>query len=407
MSDAAPTAASPTASHAGLSGGMVTLFAVAAGLGVANIYYSQPLLAAIARTFRTDSATASIVAVAGTLCYAVGLGLIVPLGDIKDRRKLVVILVLAVAAGQAVSAVAPTISVLVIVAGAMSLTAVVAPLLVAFAASLASPQARGSITGQVMSGVLMGVLLARIGGGLLAQWSGSWRVVYGTAAVLMLVLAVVLWRKLPQVAPAAHLPYRQLIGSVVTIVRQEPVLRLRCLYGFITFAGFNILWTSVAFLLSRPPYSYGEAVIGLVGVAGVVGAMAARFAGPLVDRGKDHAATGILLTIILASWVLLGLAGGRWLVALLLGVALLDVGVQGMQVVNLGVNFRLRPEARSRITTAYMVTYFSGAAAGSAASAGAYAAGGWGTVSLVGAALAALTLLLWGREAAGRLRAGG
>ncbi len=295
---------------------------------------------------------------------------------------------------QAVSATAFSVGMLIAAGAVMSLTAVVAPILVAFAATLSTPQDRGRVTGSVMSGVLMGVLLARTGGGLIAQL-GGWRAVYTVAAVLMVVLAAVLFRTLPRLAPAATMPYPKLLRSVFTILREEPVLRLRCLYGFVSFAGFNALWTSIAFLLGGAPYSYGAGAIGLFGLAGVVGAYAAKVTGPQVDRGRDHAVTGLLLTLILVSWGLLGLAGGTWLPTLLLGVVLLDLGVQGMQVVNLAVNFRLRPEARNRITTAYMTAYFSGAVAGSAASAAAFAAGGWPAVVAVGAGFAGFALLVW------------
>jgi predicted MFS family arabinose efflux permease len=380
--------------NAGLSRAMVALFAVAAGFAVANIYYCQPLLTAIADTFDVGSDTASMIVTAGTVGYAAGLALIMPLGDVIDRRRLVVTLLLVVAAMQAVSASAFSIGMLIAAGAVMSLTAVVAPILVAFAATLSTPQDRGRVTGGVMSGVLMGVLLARTGGGLIAQL-GGWRTVYAVAAVLMVALAAVLFRTLPRLAPAATMPYPKLLRSIFTILREEPVLRLRCLYGFLSFAGFNALWTSIAFLLGGAPYSYGAGVIGLFGLAGMVGAYAAKVTGPQVDRGRDHAVTGLLLTLILVSWGLLGLAGGTWLPTLLLGVVLLDLGVQGMQVVNLAVNFRLRPEARNRITTAYMTAYFSGAVAGSAASAAAFAAGGWSTVVVVGAGFAAFALLVW------------
>ncbi|MFF0728526.1 MFS transporter [Streptomyces sp. NPDC004134] len=387
----------------GLSKAMVTLFAVAAGFAVANIYYCQPLLTAIADTFDVSSDTVSLIVIASTVGYAAGLGLLLPLGDIVNKKRLVVNLLLVVAAMQALSAAAFSVSMLIAASAVMSLTAVVAPILVPFAAGLAAPQERGRVTGSVMSGVLMGVLLARTGGGLIAEL-GGWRTVFGVAAALMVALALVLRRALPDAPPAAQMPYGKLLRSIFTIIREEPVLRLRCLYGFMSFAGFNALWTSIAFLLDDPPYSYGAGVIGLFGLAGVVGAYAARITGPQVDRGRDNAVTGVLFTVILASWGLMGLDGGTWLWALLLGVVVLDLGVQGMQVVNLAVNFRQRPEARSRITTAYMVAYFSGAIAGSSASAAAYAAGGWDAVVLTGAAFAAVNLLAWCGEMALRAR---
>ena len=390
----APAALGSPAGEVMLRDSLVTLFAVCAGLAVANIYYCQPLLTSIATDFRVGSGTASLLVTVGTIGYVAGLALLVPLGDVLDRRKLVVSLLLVVAAAQAVSAVAPSLPVLLAAAGVMSLTAVVAPILVAFAATLAAPEQRGRVTGKVMSGVLTGVLLARTVGGLIAQ-AGGWRAVYGTAAVLMLVTAAVMSRRLPTVEPPARMGYLALLGSVFTLLIEEPVLRLRCLYGFLSFAGFTALWTSVAFLLASPPYSYGTAEIGLFGLAGVVGALAARPVGQLTDRGRDHGATGLLLLAIAASWALMGADHGHLLITLVLGVVVLDLGVQGMQVTNLSVNYRLRPLARSRITTAYMTIYFGGAAVGAAASGAAYAALGWDAVVILGLGLSGLALLAW------------
>ncbi|HEX3781630.1 MAG TPA: MFS transporter [Pseudonocardiaceae bacterium] len=380
----------------GLPDSMVTLFAVAAGIAVANIYYAQPLLKAIATEFGVGSGTAALVVTATTVGYTAGLALVVPLGDVISRRPLVVTLLLITAVSLAACALAPTMPVLIGISVVLAVSAVVAPLLVSFAATLATSTERGRVTGRVMSGVLMGVLLARTGGGLIAQWGGGWRTVYAVAAVLMLVLAGVLARTLPDVPVAdRRLSYLPLLRSVAAIVREEPVLRLRCLYGFICFAGFSAFWTSLAFLLAKPPYGYDEAVIGLFGLLGAIGAYAARVTGRLVDAGRDQLVAGVLLTTILLSWGLLALHGGGWLPALIVAVITLDLGVQGMQVTNLSVVYRLRPDARNRITMAYMTTYFLGGVVGSAASGAMYSAYGWPGVCLAGAGLALLALLIW------------
>ncbi|MER7725110.1 MFS transporter [Streptomyces sp. NPDC096323] len=382
----------------GLPNHLVTLFSVAAGLAVANIYYAHPLLTAIGSAFGVGSGTASLVVTASTLGYTVGLALLVPLGDIVNRRRLLVVLLLVTAATQAASAAAPTATALIVVSGLMSVTAVGAPLLVAFAAALAQPEQRGRVTGRVMSGVLGGVLLARTGAGLLTQWTGSWRAVFVVAAVAMLVLAAALWRLLPDVEPAERLAYAALLRSVTSVVTEEPLLRTRCLYGFLTFASFSVFWASAAFLLAEPPYAYGEALIGAFGLLGAAGAVAARAVGPLVDRGRDRLATTLLYVANLLAWVLLALDHGHLPACLVLGVLLLDFGVQGAQVTNLGVLYRLRPQARSRITMAYMSAYFLGGAAGSALSGAVYSAAGWTGVSVAGGSLSALVLLLWGVE---------
>ncbi|WP_410669858.1 MFS transporter [Amycolatopsis sp. cmx-4-68] len=395
---ASPSPSARTAMHpgAGMPRAMVTLFAVAAGLAVANIYYVQPLLTAIAAEFRTGSGTASLIVTVTTACYAAGLVFVVPLADVVDRRKLVVALVSTVAVIQAVSALAPSIAVLTVVSGVLAVSAVVAPIMVAFAATLATPAQRGGVTGRVMSGVLVGVLLARTGGGLVAQWTGSWRAVYAVAAVLMVVLAVLLHRKLPAVPVGDRLGYLRLLSSVVAIVREEPLLRLRCVYGFLTFAGFSAFWATTAFLLAGPPYHYGEAMIGAFGLVGAVGAYAARVTGRFTDRGWERWSTGALLLAVLLAWGLMAIDGGGALVPLLAGVILLDLGVQGVQVANLSTVYALRPEARSRITMAYTGTYFLGGATGSAVAGAAYSAAGWLAVCAAGAGFALLALALWG-----------
>lgn len=378
----------------GLSGRATTLFAVAAGLAVANIYYAQPLLTDIAHTFGVGSGRASLIVTVTSIGYAAGLALVVPLGDVLRRRRLVVTMLLVVAVAQAASACAPSIGWLTGFSALLAVCAGVAPLLVAFAATLATPDQRGSVTGRVMGGTLTGVLLARAGGGLIAEFFGGWRTVYAVAAVLMVVLALVLHRALPDLAPGARLRYPTLLRSTAALLREEPLLRLRCAYGFLSFAGFSALWASLAFLLAGAPYHYGEAAIGLVGLAGAAGALAAPLAGRLIDRGHERRATGLLMVCILAGWGLTAIAGGRVTATLLLGIILLDLGVQGLQTTNLSVIYALRPEARNRVTTAYTVTYFLGGFAGAAVSGVAYDRAGWSGVCVAGAVFAVLALLL-------------
>ena len=398
----APTRPAP---GAGLSPRMVMLFAVACGMAVANIYYIHPLLTGIAGTFNVSSGTTSVVVTVQQVAYVAGLALLVPLGDVRDRRRLAVTLLTLAALAEVVMAAAPTVQVLAAATALLALCTVVAPILVPFAATLAAPEERGRVSGKVISGLLMGVLLARTGGGLVAQWGGGWRTVFAVAAAMMLLLALTLRRALPHLPPAAQLTYPALLRSVGSILREEPALQLRCAYGILSFAGFNALWTSIAFLLAGPPYSYSEGVIGLFGLAGVAGAYAARVAGPLADRGKDYPATGALFAAILLGWVLMAVNGGHWLAPLLLGVLVLDFGVQGLQVTNLSVIYRRRPEARSRMTTAYMTIYFLGGALGSAVSGAAYQARGWVAVCLAGMGFAALALAMWAAEGALRRRA--
>lgn len=380
----------------GISRPMVTLFAATAGLSAANTYYAQPLLTSIAADFHVGSAAASWTVTAGPIGYALGLAFLVPLGDMVNRRRLVVAMLGVVAVFQTLAAVAPSLGVLIAAEVVAAVVSTVSPLMVSFAANLALPEERGRVTGSVMSGVLLGVLLARTAGGVIAQF-GGWRAVYAADAAVIALLALTLLRALPSTEPSIgeRMSYPKLLGSAVRLLREEPVLRLRTGYGFFSQAGFQVLWTSLAFLLAKPPYSYDDAVIGAFGFAGLVGAVAARGAGRLADSGREQLATGLLLSSVLISWGLMELDHGGWLIAVIVGIALLDFGVQGMQVMNLSIIYRLRPEARSRLTTAYMTLYLVGGIAGSASSGWAYAAYGWDGVAVVGAVFAGAALLLW------------
>jgi predicted MFS family arabinose efflux permease len=219
--------------------------------------------------------------------------------------------------------------------------------------------------------------------------------VYGVAAVLTAVLGLVLWRTLPELGPAQRISYGATLRSALTLARSEPVLRLRSLLGFLGFATFSMFWTSIAFLLSRPPYSFGEARIGLFALVGAAGALAARVTGRLSDHGGDHAATGGLLAALLLSWVLVGLDGGHVLIVLIAGVIVLDLAVQGAHVTNLAVIYRLAPEARSRVTTVYMTSGFLGGMVGAAVSGAAFTSAGWSGLRLAGGAFAGVALGVW------------
>lgn len=384
----------------GVSRGLLALFAVAAGAAVANIYYAQPLLASIAKSFHIGSGTASLIATLSSIGYAVGLALLVPLGDVVRRRRLTAALLLITAATLAVCAAAPSFAVLAVATVALSLAAVVGPLLVPFAATLATPQQRGAVTGTVLSGVLLGVLLSRAGGGIVAGLGGSWRVVYVVAAAITVVLAVALARLLPDLPPAQRMGYRALLGSVFSVMRTEPVLRLRSGFGFFGFGTFSVFWTSVAFLLAGHPYSYSQTDIGVFALVGVAGASAARVIGRVTDNPRwDRTATGALLAAALISWGLMAVHGGGTLALLVAGALVLDFGVQGAHTTNLAAIYRLSPAIRSRVTTVYLTSNFLGGVAGTAASGAAYAADGWGAVCVVGAVFVGAALVLWAVEA--------
>jgi len=375
---------------------LVVLFAVACGVVVANNYYAQPILDVIARDFGITTGLAGLVVTATQIGYAFGLVLIVPLGDLVDRRRLIPLVLVGATFALVGAAGAPTLGVLLASSLFLGLTTVVAQILVPFAATLAEESERGRVVGAVMSGLLLGILLARTVSGLISQIAG-WHVVYIVAAVLTVVLIVVLWRELPRLPtpiPLTPESYRGLLSSVLQLLSTEPVLRRRSIYGALTFAAFNVFWTSAAFLLSRPPYGYNQAIIGLFGLLGAAGALTASVAGRLADRGWAHRATGGFLLAATASFGLLAL-GGQWLIPLVLGVVILDLGAQGTHITNQSEIYRLHPDARSRLTTAYMTSYFIGGALGSATSAFTFGRYGWVGVSGLGAFYCVAALGLW------------
>jgi len=380
----------PTPHH--LSRPLVLLFAIACGTIIASLYYSQPLLATIAASFDRQPASLGFLVTLTQIGYAIGLVLVVPLGDALDRRRLIVGLLVASVGALLIAAVSPGFSAFAAASVLVGMTSCSAQLLVPFAASLADERQRGRVVGTVMSGLLLGILLARTVSGLIAELAG-WRAVYVVAAALVALLTLALARALPRDPRNIEFHYGTLLKSLGTLIRTEPALRERSLYGALAFACFSVFWTGLTFLLSQPPYSFSEGQIGAFGLAGAAGALSAGFAGRLADRGRSGLATVLCSGAILVSFGFIAL-GAHSLVALLAGVLLLDIGVQGLHISNQGVIYTLAPEARSRITTVYLTSYFIGGAAGSSAASVAYAAAGWYGVCLAGAGFAAL-LCVW------------
>ncbi|MEK3718403.1 MFS transporter [Paenibacillus sp. FSL R7-0333] len=370
------------------------LFAITCGLTVANIYYAQPLLDAISSEFGITHSSVGIVITVTQICYALGLLLLVPLGDLLGRRWLIAGQMLVSVLALVVVGTAPTSMVLFIGIATVGLLAVVTQTLVAFAATLAAPAERGRTVGVVTSGIVIGILLARTFAGALTDLAG-WRSVYLVSAGLTLIMAGVLFRVLPQSEPRREsLSYPQLLRSLFTLFAQERLLRIRAVLCLLIFAAFSILWTSLVLPLSAPPLSLSHTAIGAFGLAGVTGALAAARAGRLADRGLGQKTTGVALTLLLLSWLPISYTTHS-LLALIAGIILLDLAVQAVHVTNQSMILNLRPEARSRITAGYMVFYSIGSATGSIASTSIYAYAGWTGVCVLGAAVSALALIFW------------
>jgi predicted MFS family arabinose efflux permease len=372
---------------------LIALLAVGTGTTVANLYYAQPLLAAIGTQFGVSDGTAGLLVTVSQVFYGLGLVFIAPLSDLVDRRKLVACLLVISCLALAGAAAAPQFVLLALALGIAATTSVVAQILIPFASTLAPEGERGHVVGLVMSGLLTGVLLARTLAGLLAG-ATSWRVVFAIAALAMALLGVALWRAMPARRPSTSLSYGGLLASVGALIRSESLLRRRMVYGACGFGGFSLVWTTLSFLLSDPPFNFGEAEIGLFGLAGLVGAVTAMRMGRLHDRGHGRVATGAVLVAILLSWPIFAL-GRHSVPAILVGLAVLDFGVQGQNVLSQGAIYSLGRETTGRVTTAYVTSNFVGGAIGSAAGSVAWSLGGWLAVCGVGVAFAGIALMLW------------
>ncbi|HVJ42225.1 MAG TPA: MFS transporter [Dongiaceae bacterium] len=376
---------------------MTLIFAVAAGLSVANIYYAQPLLGSMARDFEIAPAAMGIVVTMAQAGYGLGLIFIVPLGDLMDRRRLIVGQgILSVIALFAV-ATARSEAILFASMAAMGLLAVVVQVLVAFAATLATPSTRGRAVGMVTSGIVIGILAARFVAGLLADL-GGWRVVYLTSAVVMAAMVILLLRVLPRHAmPTGTGGYGATLRSVPALFLRDRVLLARGILALLIFAAFSTFWTALVLPLSSPPFAYSHTQIGLFGLVGMAGALAATGAGRLADRGFGEWTTGLSLALLLASWGMIA-ALPHSMPLLLAGVILLDLAVQAVHVTNQSIIIERHPEARSRLVGGYMVFYSAGSALGAIAATMTYAHAGWFGVSALGAAFSATAFLAWGRS---------
>ena len=377
----------------GLSAWLVFLMAFAIGITVASNYYAQPLLHSITDDLHIAVKHAGFIIMAAQFSYAIGLLFITPLGDKMERKRLILTLMILSTCGLLISATSQSLWMLMLGTAMTGLFSTVAQVLIPFAATLSSPEHRGKIVGTLMSGMLLGILLGRAFAGLVSSMT-DWHYVYWIAASIMTIVTLLLYLSLPSYKNTININYFQLLFSIGSLYQQEPVLRIRSLLAIISFALFSLLWTPLAFVLSNTPYHYSDFIIGLFGLAGAAGALGSPIVGRLSDKGKGFLATTIGLILLLASWLPLYLAEYS-LLALILGVILLDFAVQVTHVSNMNAIYQIRPEARSRMNTGYMVSYFIGGMLGSIASTYLYSNYGWLAIIITGTVLGALGLLCW------------
>lgn len=376
-----------------LSNWLVFLMAFAIGVTIASNYYAQPLLHSITHDLNIAVEHAGSIIMAAQFSYAVGLLFITPLGDKFERKHLIIILMVLSTCGLIVSALSKNLWMLIVGTSMTGLFSTVAQVLIPFAATLAKPEQRGKIVGTLMSGMLLGILLGRAFAGAISTIA-DWHYVYWIATGIMVIVTLLLWSSLPTYRNTININYFQLLWSISSLYKQEPILRIRSLLAVISFALFSLLWTPLAFLLSNDPYHYSDFIIGLFGIAGAAGALGSPIVGRLSDKGKGWLATTIGLCLLLLSWLPLSFAQYS-IIALILGVVILDFSVQVTHVSNMSAIYQIRPEARSRMNTGYMVCYFIGGMLGSVGSTYLFSHYGWIAIVVSGTILGLMGIICW------------
>jgi predicted MFS family arabinose efflux permease len=380
---------------------IVAAMAAGAGFAAANVWYNQPMLGLIARDLHAPLGQVAMIPTATQVGFALGILLLLPLGDRMDRKRLILRQVAWLTVALLAAALAPGVMALILASVAVGAGACIAQQIIPFAAELAPPAERGRIVGQVMSGLFTGILLARVLSGAVAQHFG-WRAMFLLAAALALVLAGLLGATLPRSRPGVSTTYRELLFSLLDLTHRFRALRRAALVQAGLFGSFSAFWSVLALKLQAPPLGLGSDVAGLFGVLGVAGILAASVAGRLADRYGSRMVVGGGIAITAASWLPFAFVPG--LAGLIIGLVLLDLGVQAAQIGNQAVIYALAPEARGRVNTVFMTVMFAGGAIGSGAAGVAWPLGGWPAVCAVGAALALLSFAAHGRGRAGAVR---
>ncbi|WP_026881979.1 MFS transporter [Clostridium akagii] len=346
-----------------LSHFLIVLMSIACAASAANLYYSQPLLEQISRFFNVSSSMIGIAAMLIQIGYAIGLVFLVPLGDIKERRRLIMIMLFCSAIALLSLSISFNIWWLVLSSLLVGLTSITPMLIVTLAAHLAKPAERGKVIGSVMSGLLIGILLSRVFSGIIGSILG-WQIVYRIAAgmMILLILAFKLW--FPKSVPDSSMSYKKLIKSLIGLLINQPILMEASLIGAMMFGTFSIFWTTLSFLLRSSAYNLGAQAAGLFGLAGIVGALAASVVGRVADKRSPRFTLTIAIIFSFLSYICF-LIFGYQMWGLIIGVILLDLGIQSGQISNQASINTLDPVARSRNNAVYMTFYFLGGALGS------------------------------------------
>jgi predicted MFS family arabinose efflux permease len=361
------------------------------GLVVANLYYNQPLLNDMAETFHVSNGKVGQVSMLTQIGYAVGILFVIPMADMVKRKRLMLIEFAFIVLALLLTALAPNIHILVLSGFLLGAASIMGMLLVPMAAHLADPAERGKKIGFIMSGLLIGILLSRTLSGFVGAHFG-WRSMYFIAAGIMVILWLLIYLLLPEVEPDYKGNYRQLMRSLVDLVKNEPKLRLAALRGALCFACFSAFWTSLVFMLKQN-FNEGSDVAGAFGLAGAFGAIAAGLMGRLSDKMDAYKLSTITLALVLVSFIIFWFSAYS-IIGLIIGVIIMDMGVQATHISNQAIIFSLDPAARNRINTVYMVTYFVGGATGTYLATRVWDAYNWPGICVIGIALSTLAIVI-------------
>ncbi|MCY9590964.1 MFS transporter [Paenibacillus chitinolyticus] len=379
---------------------LTLLLAAACGIIAANLYYAQPLVGEISTSIGLSANSSGFIVTLTQIGYVVGLLFVVPLGDIVENRRLVVMSLLLTGAALAVTAVSKQAVPFLAASFVIGLGSVAAQVLVPFASYLASETSRGRVVGNVMSGLLLGIMLSRPLSSLAADFFG-WHAVFALSALAVIILAVVLSKALPVRKPSTDTSYTALLGSMWHLLRTTPILRRRAAYHACVFATFSLFWTTAPLLLSGPLFHFSQKAVALFALAAVAGAIAAPVAGRLADRGWTKPATGIALAAVAISMLLpliIRTGSPVGVAVLVVSAVLLDAGVSANLVLGQRALFSLSPEIRSRLNGLFMAIFFFGGAVGSAIGGWIYATGGWSAALWIGIAFPIAALLYFATE---------
>ncbi|MFT7395546.1 MAG: putative MFS family arabinose efflux permease [Flavobacterium sp.] len=371
----------------------VLFMAAATGLIVANLYYCQPLIILIAKEFNIPNADAGTITYLTQAGYAIGLFLMVPLGDKIERKSQILYTTFASVIALIIAATAQSYFVLEIASLLIGITSIVPQLILPLAASLSAPEERGKVVGTIMSGLLVGILLSRTLSGFIGDIFG-WRAMFWIASGLCLVLFFIIRKQFPYNKPVFKGSYKQLIGSLFTLIKEQPLLREATLINVFSFAQFGAFWTTMVLLLSEEPFNFTSTTIGLFGIIGASGALAAPLVGKLSDKGSSRIAVGYGCMLIAFSFVIFYFSGSS-VIGIVLGIVFIDIGMQGVHISNQTRVYSILPDARNRMNTVFMSFSFLGTAAGSAFGLFLWRFGGWHAVTLGCLVLSALAFSVY------------